>query len=123
MRLLIDTHVLVWAAKGDEALRGRLWQAVLDATAVYLSAVSVYEIEVKMAAGRLAIEGDYLATANRLRCHPLDFNRDHAREAARLPLLHRDPFDRMLIAQARVEGLTLATADRNIRRYEVATVG
>lgn len=123
MRLLIDTHVLVWATEGNDALRGRLWRTVLDATTLYLSAVSIYEMEVKMAAGRLTIEGDYLATANRLRCRPLDFNADHAREAARLPLLHRDPFDRMLIAQARVEGLTLATADSNIRRYDVATVG
>lgn len=73
--------------------------------------------------GKLAVAGEATTLARRMGYQELPLRWAHAREAARLPLLHRDPFDRMLIAQARIEGLTLATADRNIRRYDVATVG
>ncbi len=88
-----------------------------------LSVVSGWEMASKQALGRLALPDSArrwlpIALAE-LRCEPLELTLDHAIEAALLPLHHRDPFDRFLIAQARVEGLTLVTSDRSLSRYEV----
>lgn len=93
------------------------------AEAVYASAASIWEIEIKNALGRLEVPGDFIGLVERSRFEPLPVGFDHAVEAGRLPLHHRDPFDRMLVAQARVEGLTLATADEQLQRYDVQTLG
>lgn len=123
MKLLVDTHVFLWALSNDRRLTPALRRAVETARDPRLSVVSIFEIEQKAALGKLAVAGEATTLARRMGYQELPLRWAHAREAARLPLLHRDPFDRMLIAQARIEGLTLATADRNIRRYDVATVG
>lgn len=119
MRLLLDTHVLLWIASGDARLRPLLRATISLAEALYVSSATIYEIEFKMALGKLEDEG-YMPVVQRLGCETMPVTADHAREAARLPMLHRDPVDRMLIAQARLERLVLATADRDIRRYDVA---
>lgn len=84
-----------------------------------MSVVTVWEIEIKRALGRLAFPGDLRQAIVAGAYVPLPMTLDHAVTAARLPLLHRDPFDRMLVAQALVEGLTIVTRDPKIRAYGV----
>ncbi|MQA75318.1 MAG: PIN domain-containing protein [Solirubrobacterales bacterium] len=118
MRLLLDTHTLLWVAEGRLGAGTRA--AVAErAEAVFVSAASVWEIEVKRALGRLEAPASVADLVDRSGFERLAIDFDHALEAGRLPLIHGDPFDRMLIAQARVEGLTLATADQQISRYGV----
>jgi PIN domain nuclease of toxin-antitoxin system len=88
---------------------------------VFVSAASIWEIEIKQAQGRLTVPADLLSLIEQTGFDALAVTFEHAVEAARLPLLHRDPFDRMLVAQARIEGLTLASADRELARYDVPT--
>lgn len=84
-----------------------------------VSAVSVWEIEIKRALDRIRAPEDVAGLVDESGFERLAITFEHAREAGGLPLHHADPFDRMLVAQARVEGLTLATADRNVARYDV----
>lgn len=93
-----------------------------EATSVHVSAASIWEIEIKRAAGRLAAPDDAVSMVRRSGFLPVPMTFEHAVEAGRLPMLHGDPFDRMLIAQARLEGMTLATADAALARYDVRTV-
>ena len=88
--------------------------------AVYLSPAPFWEITVKQSLGELAAPKDLPASIIGAGFRPLPITAEHAIVAGRLPLLHRDPFDRMLIAQARCEGLTLVTRDPQIHRYDVA---
>ncbi len=92
------------------------------AEAVFVSAATVWEIEIKRALGRLRVPGDVVQHVDESGYERLEITFEHASEAGRLPPLHRDPFDRMLIAQARVEGMTLATGDELIHRYEVSVL-
>jgi PIN domain nuclease of toxin-antitoxin system len=87
-----------------------------------VSAVSVWEIEIKRAAGSLQAPADVGERALEEGYDPLAIAFAHAREAGRLPLHHRDPFDRMLVAQARLEGLTLMTADARLSAYDVSVI-
>jgi PIN domain nuclease of toxin-antitoxin system len=88
---------------------------------VFVSAASIWEIEIKQAQGRLTVPADFLALIEQSGFDPLAITFEHAVEAARLPPLHRDPFDRMLVAQARLEHITLASADASIKLYDVET--
>ena len=119
MRLLLDTHILLWALADDPRLRQEVRKALLNADALVVSAATIWEISIKRALGKLSIEGDPVSFARRAGCQPLPISWDHADAAGNLPPHHADPFDRLLIAQARCEGLTLATADRMFRHYEV----
>lgn len=121
MRILLDTHVLIWWDEGARLSR-EANRAIRDAEQVYVSAVSGWEIAIKAALGRLhpkrtvadaVIESGFEELPVRLR---------HAEEIARLPSYHSDPFDRMLVAQARVEGLTLLTRDKALRGYRVEMI-
>lgn len=122
MRLLLDTHALIWWAE-DRPMAPAAGAAIgsPDNTR-FVSAVSVWEAEVKIAIGKLKIHFD-LAT------DPLDHGFEalpitlaHAAAAGRLPLHHGDPFDRMLIAQAQLEGLTIVTRDPVFDSYAVAVL-
>lgn len=92
---------------------------IADANEALVSAASVWEIEIRRATGSLDAPAEIGAQAIEVGYDPLPITFDHAREAGRLPLHHRDPFDRMLVAQARVEGLTLVTADAALGAYDV----
>lgn len=92
------------------------------AVSVVVSAASVWEIEIKRALGRLDAPDDVGELVDRSGFERLAIHFDHAREAGRLPPMHGDPFDRVLIAQARREGLTLATTDDVISRYDVSVL-
>lgn len=125
MRLLLDTHILLWWFSDDPALPVSAKAAIADPKSeVFVSAASVWEISIKRALGRLEFPveqfGVLIKDAGFL---PLSMDVDHCALAGALPLHHQDPFDRMLIAQAQYEGLTLVTLDSMIRRYGVAILG
>lgn len=115
---LADTHALLWWLSDDPRLsaRARAFMAAGEA-AVYFSAASIWEAEIKAAAGKLVMREDVLEALETDGFLELPIAARHAREAARLPLLHRDPFDRMIAAQARLERLTVITADGRIADY------
>jgi len=89
------------------------------ADSVSVSAATIWEIEIKRALGKLQAPADALERSDESGFERLPITFEHAREAGRLPLLHGDPFNRLLVAQARVEGLTLASADSAISQYQV----
>ncbi len=122
--LLLDTHVWLWSLGDPDRLSSTVRAAIVDAPEVVLSVASVWEVGIKHAMGKLALPGgprplvDEAVRALHARVLPIGV--DHVLEAARLPMYHRDPFDRLLVAQCRVEGLTLVTVDEALRPYEVA---
>ena len=116
MRLLLDTHVFLWWRGDDPRLGEPEREAIRDGqNDVFLSAASIWEIVIKQALGRLRIPEPASVAAARLGFEPLPISFAHAEATALLPALHRDPFDRMLITQARTEGLALVTRDPVIR--------
>ena len=121
MTLLLDTHVFLWALGEHPALGADAREVIRDPSIdVFLSPVTPWEIEIKRATGKLDIDADYLAAAAESRFAPLAITLAHGIEAGRLPMHHRDPFDRMLVAQARTESLTIVTSDPRIAQYDVA---
>ena len=118
MNLLVDTCTLLWWVNGN-LLSPDASQAIADPdNRVWVSAASVWEIGIKQSLGKLTVRGDLDAVVDEDFEHlPITFA--HARRAAQLPRHHRDPFDRMLVAQAQAEDLTLATRDRRISSYDV----
>ncbi len=122
MKLLLDTHVLLWWLTG-QPLEPRAAEAVADVgTLVAVSAASLWEIAIKRALGKLRFDGSVDSVVREARFEPLPITASHAELAAGLPDHHRDPFDRMLVAQARSEQLTLATRDPAFDRYDVAVL-
>lgn len=121
MRLLLDTHVFLWAADMTERLSPASRTAIESASnEVFVSSASAWEIAIKARLGQLRFAVESLESViDRLGFTTLVIAVDHALAAGTLPLHHRDPFDRMLVAQARLEGMTLATADKVLARYDV----
>lgn len=120
MRLCLDSHVLVWLAMEPAAVSGRVRSSVADrATEVWISAASAWELEAKRIAGRLPIPEDLFDQARVFGARSLAITFEHALRAARLPRHHADPIDRILVAQAQAENLTLVTADRQLGSYDV----
>lgn len=120
MRLLLDTHALIWAARDPERLSDRAAVAIAAPNnEVLVSAVSGWEIAIKRALGRLRFPDPDRAMLAQLAMTELDVTLVHTAEVARLPTHHRDPFDRMLIAQAKAEGLVLVSKDRVFDAYDV----
>ncbi|MSP62306.1 MAG: type II toxin-antitoxin system VapC family toxin [Myxococcales bacterium] len=127
MRLLLDTSTFLWWIEGGEPLSPPARAALSDpANDVFLSAVSAWEIGVKHALGRLPLPeppARYVPAQRKARrIEPLPLDEAAALHLTLLPRLHRDPFDRMLICQAIVGGLTLVTPDPEIARYPVPTL-
>lgn len=120
MRLLLDTHVLLWAVLADPMLPARFREALETPEAeVFVSAATVWEVSIKRALGKLAVPDTLFDRAREAGCIPLPVTWAHARAVEGLPPHHGDPFDRLMIAQAKVEGLTLLTADRAFAAYDV----
>lgn len=124
MRVLLDTHVWLWMWSEPESIRNEVRDVLEDPeTEVHVSAVSAWEIAVKHAAGRLRLPGSAEAwlsdPRHRRDLSELPIGFDHAVRAGALPPHHRDPFDRMLIAQAQAEDLVLVSADRQVTVYDV----
>lgn len=120
MNLLLDTHILIWALLNDPKLSTQHKEALsADTTELYVSAASVWEASIKRAAGKLPVPETMFQVARQKGCLPLPITWEHADVAGKLPGHHSDPFDRMLIAQAKSEGLVIVTADRMFRHYDV----
>jgi len=122
VRLLLDTHVVLWQLSGLQRLGVRASDTIASAAELAFSVVSFAEIGVKAAVGKLAVPADLHAHVVRTGVRVLGLSAEHGLAAATLPLHHRDPFDRLLVAQARQEGLTLVTADPRLRAYDVAVI-
>jgi PIN domain nuclease of toxin-antitoxin system len=118
MRLLLDTHVFLWAVTSSRQLKANARAYLASAQAVYVSAASIWEIALKSRLGK--IEGDPEALAMAIQAsgfQELPISAAHAAAVAKLPLHHADPFDRLLLAQAFAEPLRLVTADRTLAAY------
>jgi PIN domain nuclease of toxin-antitoxin system len=121
MRLLLDSHVFLWAFSDPGRLSPNAKAAIGEPrNQRWLSHASLWELTIKIAAGRLRLGGPLadLVAGSRVALLPVELG--HIEATGRLPFHHGDPFDRMLVAQAIEEGLTLVTADKALRRYPVA---
>jgi PIN domain nuclease of toxin-antitoxin system len=121
VRLLLDTHVFLWASSEPEKLAARVRQALMsDGNDVIISAATAWEIAIKCAAGRMDFPLPFWdRQIADLGLEQLPITAAHALEAGALPPHHSDPFDRMLVAQARLEGLILVSSDKQIQHYDV----
>lgn len=124
MRVLLDTHIFLWWITDDARLAAPLRSALgAPGVSLFWSVASTWEVAVKYAIGRLPLAeapGPLLARHRQLnRVELVRIGEDHALLAAALPRHHDDPFDRLLVAQAKLEGMTLATADARVREYDV----
>jgi PIN domain nuclease of toxin-antitoxin system len=117
VRLLLDTHVLLWALASPSKLPVR-FRRELDAALVFVSAASIWEVAIKAALGKLEADpAEVLDAVEPAGFELLPVSGAHAARVATLPLLHRDPFDRLLVAQALCEPLVLVTNDRAVLPY------
>lgn len=123
MRLLLDTHIALWAIADSKQLRKPARAMMTEATEVYVSAASVWEIAIKHALGKINIDAETFADAARdSGFTSLAITFRHAAGVQTLPLHHADPFDRLLIAQAIAEPLRLLTADAQLEPYSELVV-
>jgi PIN domain nuclease of toxin-antitoxin system len=118
MRLLLDTHVLLWWLDDPAKISDAVESAIRSQeNEVFVSAATVWEISIKKALGKLDAPDNLDAVLRECQFSPLPVTIEHALAVKHLPFYHHDPFDRMLIAQATVEGLVLATRDSEVLRY------
>ena len=123
MRLLLDTHVLLWALGNPSSLSPGARAAIeTPRTPVLVSSASAWEIGVKVSLGKLRAPVDLAEQLRDKRFTPLPVSIAHGLRVGALPLHHRDPFDRLLVAQAQLEGLTIVTRDERIAAYDVETL-
>jgi PIN domain nuclease of toxin-antitoxin system len=120
--LLLDTHVFLWWRADDRRLGRAARTAIVEADVVFVSAASAWEAAIKATLGRLRYPDTIEAGVEASGFEKLPITLAHAELAARLPPHHADPFDRMLVAQAKAEGLTLVTHDRTFEAYEFSIV-
>jgi PIN domain nuclease of toxin-antitoxin system len=119
VRLLLDTHVVLWWSERNRLLKPALRKQIVEADAVFVSAASAWEVSIKVALGKLTVPGPLMDVVTASGFAPLPIEFAHAEAVKNLPLLHTDPFDRLLVAQAQVEKLHLVTNDRMLERYPV----
>ncbi len=118
MNLLLDTHIALWWLADDPSLSEKVRSHIIDTgNAVFVSAVTVWEVAIKASIGKLQIDGSWLDELMSDGFQQLPVKWSHAEGVRHLPMIHRDPFDRMLIAQAMEERLILVTADETIPTY------
>jgi PIN domain nuclease of toxin-antitoxin system len=121
VRLLLDTHVLIWWDEGAR-LSAKATNAIQEAEQVYVSAASAWEIAIKASLGRLTTSRWVVEAVVESGFEELPVRLAHAEAVQALPWHHRDPFDRLLVAQTAAEGLTLVTRDPAFKRYGVKTI-
>jgi PIN domain nuclease of toxin-antitoxin system len=123
MKFLLDTHVLIWSLENNPLLSEEARTAIIDGrNRIFVSAASVWEISIKVKMGKLSVPDNLAEELEQHRFSKLDIKFTHAHLAGRLPEIHKDPFDRMLIAQAITEQMTIITGDRKILQYHVETL-
>jgi PIN domain nuclease of toxin-antitoxin system len=115
---LLDTHILVWAFT-DQSRLSTKQQEIIRTAETWVSVATVWELSIKQALKKIRMPADYIAGLKRSETKILPVSLEHAAAVAALPHHHRDPFDRLLIAQARIEGLILMTTDRHFSAYDV----
>ncbi|MDR5801317.1 MULTISPECIES: type II toxin-antitoxin system VapC family toxin [unclassified Caballeronia] len=118
MRVLLDTHIYIWTVLNDRRLPEKFRRMIADATEVFVSTASIWEMSIKAALGKLGPREE--ATIDALeeqRIIPLPVLLAHARAVRDMPHLHGDPFDRVIVAQARCELLELLTVDAELAAY------
>lgn len=119
-RLLLDTQVFLWWLENSQSLGAKAKEAIKNGrNEVYVSAATTWEISIKKALGKLQAPGDMDTIVEEERFLKLPISLYHGQMAGFLPSIHRDPFDRILIAQAQAEGLMLITSDGNFSRYGI----
>ena len=119
-KLLLDTHVFLWWRANDPLLHEEAKSAIADAGVVFVSAATAWEAGIKVSLGRLDLPDTVESGVEDSGFEKLQISFSHAAAAAALPPHHGDPFDRMLVAQAVFEGLTLVTHDRKLEAYAVS---
>jgi PIN domain nuclease of toxin-antitoxin system len=117
---LLDTHTLLWSLDNDRRLSARHRQIIESEPNVYVSVATLWEIAIKRSLNKLEVSPDINTVIHEAGYHQLGIERAHIDALLPMPLHHRDPFDRMLIAQARVENLSILTSDRHFASYDVA---
>ncbi len=122
MRLLVDTQILLWALSDDPKLSSKKRLALLESHETIVSAATIWEISIKCALGKLKVSGNPIDFATAAGYIPLPITWNHAQTAGKLFPYHADPFDRLIIAQAQCEGLTIVTKDSVFRRYDVSVI-
>lgn len=121
MKLLPDTHAALWLLSGDPQLSARAAQLLTDArNEILLSAAVVWEVAIKRSLGKLEAPDGFASLLVDAGAEPLSVTVAHADAAGTLDLHHRDPFDRMLVAQSAIEGATLVSADTAFGAYDVS---
>lgn len=123
MNLLLDTHVLLWWLDDSPSLSETAREKIADTkNIVFVSAATIWEIRIKQALGKLEIPATFREVLEQEPFEMLPITAVHAHAVGSLASYHRDPFDRMLIAQAEIEGLTIVSHDRIFRKYRVSTI-
>lgn len=123
MRLLLDSHVVLWSLQSPERLPGDVVAMITDpVNSVDVSVASLWELAIKQSIGKLTVDGDLREHLSLQSFSELPVLGEHALAVRDLPPHHGDPFDRLLIAQARCEGLTIVTSDRVFAAYDVPTL-
>jgi PIN domain nuclease of toxin-antitoxin system len=123
LKLLLDTHAALWLLGGDERLSANARRHLTDgANRVLLSAAVVWEVAIKRALGKLVVPDEYLSLLLDAGVQPLSMSVAHAAGVERLPPHHPDPFDRMLVSQAIIEGAAIVSRDDALRPYDVTIV-
>jgi PIN domain nuclease of toxin-antitoxin system len=125
--LLLDTHVIIWTISSSHKISKRAKQAMSrSAASLVVSIVSVWEIVLKHQAGKLVFQTDLEDVVDHILYRSpwtiLPMNPEHLPVLASLAMLHNDPFDRLLVAQVRHTGMTIVTADENIKKYAIRTI-
>ena len=123
MNVLLDTHALLWWLDDNSSMSGKARKAIFNPdNIVFVSAVSIWEIRIKEALGKITIPKNFQAVLEEQPFEMLAITVDHAHALCMLPMIHRDPFDRILIAQARIEKLTIITRDGIFKKYRIPLI-
>ena len=126
MDILLDTHVALWFFEDDKRLSKSAAEVIYNLeNMIYVSIVSPWELGIKLSIGKLKFDGgidSFMDTIYKNEFALLGIDSKHIKAVTKLPFIHRDPFDRMLIAQAMVEEMVILTADENIQNYDIKTI-
>ncbi|HVA10776.1 MAG TPA: type II toxin-antitoxin system VapC family toxin [Candidatus Dormibacteraeota bacterium] len=122
MKLLLDTNAVLWLLNDDARLGPKARQIIKDSQDIAVSEVSLWEISIKISIGKLQPIPELLDTVHDLGFRRLRLDNEYLRFYEKLPLIHRDPFDRMLVAQASVGGISLVTSDTFLKDYGINVV-
>jgi PIN domain nuclease of toxin-antitoxin system len=123
MNLLLDTHVLLWWLDDNPGLSRRARTVIADGNnLVFVSAAVIWEIQIKHVLGKLKIPKNFRKVLDQQGFELLDITVEHAYAVGNLPLYHRDPFDRILVVQAKLENMILVSRDKRIKKYKVPLI-